>query len=73
MMDTLKWISTTLFLSAGLILSLNLPFSKVGFILFLIGHITLLGVFLRHKDWPMIVQNGFFIIIDLIGIYRWFL
>jgi hypothetical protein len=72
-MTVLKWLSTTLFLCAGLILALNLPFSKVGFILFFIGHIVLLGVFVRARDWPMITQNGFFILIDLIGIYRWFL
>ena len=71
--DNLKWISTTLFLMAGLMLSLNLGISKIGFILFFIGHVILVNAFWKSKDWSMITQNGFFIIIDSIGIYRWFI
>ena len=68
----MKWIATTLFIFSGLLLSLNLDISKFGFLTFFIGHIILMCYFLKFKDWAMIVQNGFFIIIDLIGIYRWF-
>jgi len=71
--NNLKWISTLLFLMAGLMLSLNLGISKIGFIFFLIGHVLLVSAFWRTRDWSMITQNGFFILIDLIGIYRWFL
>lgn len=69
----LKWLSTLLFLSAGTLVSLNIPMSKYAFWLFLMGHLTLTYMFSKAKDNPMLLQNGFFIFIDLIGIYRWFL
>lgn len=71
MIQALKWIATAMFLTAGTLLSLNIAISKIGFILFFTGHIILFFLFLRLKDNPMIVQNGFFILIDAIGIYRW--
>tara|TARA_Y100000385_G_scaffold261507_1_gene292303 strand:- start:321 stop:542 length:222 start_codon:yes stop_codon:yes gene_type:complete len=71
MIQALKWIATAMFLTAGTLLSLNIAISKIGFILFFTGHIILFFLFLRLKDNPMIVQNGFFILIDSIGIYRW--
>jgi hypothetical protein len=71
MIQALKWIATAMFLTAGTLLSLNIVISKIGFILFFTGHIILFFLFLRLKDNPMIVQNGFFIVIDAIGIYRW--
>lgn len=67
----LKWTTTALFLAAGLTLSLKLSFSVVGFFLFLTGHIILIAVFLKAKDWPLVSQNLMFCTIDLIGIYRW--
>jgi len=67
----LKWLTTALFLAAGLILALNLPFSVLGFFLFLTGHLILIAVFLQAKDWPLVSQNLMFCTIDLIGIYRW--
>jgi hypothetical protein len=71
MIQALKWIATAMFLTAGTLLSLNIAISKIGFILFFSGHIILFFLFLKLKDNPMIVQNGFFILIDAIGIYRW--
>lgn len=71
--NNLKWVATLLFLMAGLMLSLNVGVSKIGFLLFFVGHAMLLNVFWRERDWSMITQNGFFIVIDSIGIYRWFL
>jgi len=68
-----KWLATALFLSAGTLLSLNIEISRFGFLLFLSGHILLTWFFLRDRDWAMITQNAFFILIDLLGIYRWFL
>jgi hypothetical protein len=50
---------------------LKLSFSVVGFFLFLTGHIILIAVFLKAKDWPLVSQNLMFCTIDLIGIYRW--
>ena len=69
----MKWLATALFLSAGTLLSLNIEISRFGFLLFFTGHILLSYIFLKEKDWAMVTQNGFFIFVDMIGIYRWFL
>lgn len=69
----MKWLATGLFLSAGTLLSLNIEISRFGFLLFFTGHILLSYIFLKEKDWAMVTQNGFFIFVDMIGIYRWFL
>ena len=69
----MKWLATALFLSAGTLLSLNIEISRFGFLLFFTGHILLTWYFLKEKDWAMITQNAFFILIDILGIYRWFI
>jgi len=73
MIISAKWLATALFLSAGTLLSLNIEISRFGFLLFFTGHVLLTCVFIKDKDWAMITQNAFFILIDLLGIYRWFL
>jgi len=70
--EYLKWFGTVCFLSAATLLSSNIEVSRWGFFIFLAGHISLTWLFWRLKDNPMMVQNGFFIFIDLWGIYRWF-
>ena len=69
-----KWIATTLFIFSGVVISLNLPdISKWGFVSFLVAHVLLVVVFSKIKDNPMLTQNLFFIGVDFIGIYRWFI
>ena len=68
----MKWFATILFLCAGTLLAFNVDASKYGFLLFFVGHVTLGYYFLKEKDWPMVTQNVFFLIIDSIGITRWF-
>lgn len=69
----MKWIATILFLTAGTLLSLNIEISRFGFFFFAIGHVILTYYFAKLKDYAMITQNSFFLIIDGIGIYRWFI
>jgi len=67
----IKWMATTMFVCAGVLISLNLPESKYAFPMFAIGHTIILYVFIQAKDKPMIVQNAFFLCIDILGIYKW--
>ena len=62
-----------MFVCAGTLISLNLPQSKYAFPLFASGHIIAIYVFTILKDKPLIVQNVFFLCIDVIGIYQWVL
>ena len=67
----LKWNATTLFVVAGILISLNIPESKYAFPIFAIGHAVILYVFFKLRDTPMIIQNSFFLCIDFLGIYKW--
>ena len=72
--DLIKWIATLSFLSAALLLSSNIEISRYGFFIFLFGHIVLSYYFyIKVRDYPMLVQNVFFIFVDAWGIYRWFI
>jgi len=68
----IKWIGTSFFLTAGTLASLNIPETKWAFVLFLSGHVVLGVYFAWKRDTPMLVQNLFFIPIDILGIVRWF-
>jgi hypothetical protein len=70
--EYLKWFGTVCFLSAATLLSSNIEVSRYGFFIFLAGHTALTWLFWRLNDKPMMVQNGFFIFIDVWGLYRWF-
>lgn len=69
----MKWIATILFLTAGTLLSLNIEISRFGFFCFITGHTLLTYYFMKNKDYAMLTQNVFFLMIDAIGIYRWFI
>tara|TARA_R110002096_G_scaffold69149_1_gene166345 strand:- start:22577 stop:22807 length:231 start_codon:yes stop_codon:yes gene_type:complete len=67
----LKWLGTALFLAAGLLISSNIEISRYGYVLFGIGHLLFMYVF--WKDKPMLAQNIMFSVIDVWGIYNWFI
>ena len=71
--NTMKWIATAMFVCGGLLISSNIPISKFAFPIFAMGHILAIYVFSKAKDKPLIVQNIFFLCIDMIGIYQWLL
>lgn len=69
--ERVKWLATFMFVCAGTLISLNLPESKYAFPLFATGHLIAIYVFVTLRDKPLIVQNIFFLCIDVIGIYQW--
>ena len=71
--DKMKWIATAMFVCACVLISFNIPESKYAFPLFAMGHCIILYAFIKVKDKPMIVQNLFFLGIDILGIYQWLL
>ena len=42
----------------------------VGYIAFLLGCVALLTVFLKDKNWSMIVLQCFFMVANVIGLYN---
>jgi len=69
--NKIKWVATIMFVCAGTLISLNIEISKWAFPLFTLGHIILIPIFWKQRDMPLVTQNFFFLLIDLLGVYRW--
>jgi hypothetical protein len=71
-MKGLKWLSTFLLVGGGIVIALHIPVSKWGFVAFMIGHITLIWIFVREHETALWVQALGFLLIDFLSIYYWF-
>jgi apolipoprotein N-acyltransferase len=72
MMKDINWTGTFCFIIAGLCFALHIdPYEKYAFAFFLIGHFLSLLNAKNKQIHSLIVRYYFFIIIDCIGIYRW--
>lgn len=70
----IKWIATALFIFGGTICALKLDFMKWAFPCFVIAHTIFLYDFFRtHRNRPMILQNAYFLVINTIATFVWFL
>lgn len=67
----LKWIGTTLAVVGALAIALNLPFSGWGFVAFLVSSVSWSIAGLMMKEPSLVVLQGTFVVINVIGIYRW--
>jgi hypothetical protein len=70
----IKWIATILFIFGGTTVALKMPWIKFAFPCFVIAHGVLLYDFIKtHKNKPLIVQNTYFFIVNIIATFIWFL
>tara|TARA_Y100000588_G_scaffold317278_1_gene346289 strand:- start:286 stop:561 length:276 start_codon:yes stop_codon:yes gene_type:complete len=69
--DALKWFGTATGVIGALILALNLPVSGWGWVLFAFSSFswTIAGAVM--KDYSLMVLQLAFLIVGLIGIWRW--
>jgi hypothetical protein len=72
MIKLLKWASTVLLVFGALLISLNIPESRLAFPAFFLGHSILVIVFLKERDIAIVVQMIFFWALDILALYRWF-
>ncbi len=70
-MAALKWLGTATGIAGGTVIALNLPFSGWGFVLFLISSVSWTIAGLRMRENSLVVLQGAFTAINLLGIYRW--
>jgi hypothetical protein len=67
-----KWWAVILLILGGIVLAGKLPVPLfIPYVLFFFGHGGMLHSFYEKHDYPMMIVNGVWILIDLIGIYRW--
>lgn len=67
----MKWSGTITGISGGTLLAANLSISGYGFILFFYSSVAWLWAGYRMRENSIILLNIVYILINLLGIYRW--
>ena len=70
-MTALKWLGTATGVAGAVVLALNLPFSGWGWTLFAVSAAAWTIAGLRMREYSLVVLQGAFLVVDLLGIYRW--
>lgn len=70
-MKFVEWSGALLGVGAALLLALNIAISAWAYVLYLCSSILLLIWAIFKKAYGIAFQNLIFILINLIGIYRW--
>lgn len=69
---TFSWLGTITGIAGGILLALNIAnYSKFGFIFFLVSASSWLIQGYKNKDFPLVLLNCVFVIVDILGIYNW--
>ena len=66
------WASVGLLLIGATLLALNISTTKWAFPILGIARIWLSVLMWNRRDYPLFVMNFFYVIVDIIGIIRWF-
>lgn len=68
MNKTLSWLGTGASILGSFAVAAH--FFLAGYIAFLAGAVALLTVFVKDKNWSMIVLQCFFMVANIIGLYN---
>jgi drug/metabolite transporter (DMT)-like permease len=66
-----KWIGTLAGIAGASLVALNLDVSGYGFLLFLASSLLWCAAGVAQRDDSLILLQATFVIINIIGIYRW--
>lgn len=67
-----KWWAVSLLIAGGIILAGKLPLPlSIPYVLFFFGHGGMLHSFYLKRDIPMVIVNSVWLVIDMVGTYRW--
>ena len=69
----LEWSGSILAVSAAILLALNIELSPWAYVGYLFSSLLLTVWGIRQKAYGIAWQNSVFIVINLLGIYRWLL
>ena len=70
---TFGWLGTATGIAGGVLIALNSPlYSKFGFIFFLLSASSWFIQGYKNRDYPLMLLNCVFVVIDILGIYSWF-
>lgn len=69
----IKWVSTILFILAGTSVALKMPWIQYCFPCFVLAHFIILYDQLKtEKNRPLIIQNAYFCVVNIIATLIWF-
>ena len=71
-LDILQYSGAIFGIIGGVLVSWNTQYSKYGFIFATIASILLAVWCFTSKEWGYFVLNLVYLIIDVVGIYKWF-
>lgn len=67
-----KWWAVGLLIIGGIILAGRLPLPQwIPYVFFFFGHGGMLHSFYNKKDYPMVIVNLVWLLIDMVGVIRW--
>jgi len=70
-MTALKWFGTLTGVAGAMILALNIPISGWGWVLFALSALAWTIAGLAQRETSLVVLQGAFLVVDLIGVWRW--
>jgi hypothetical protein len=68
----IKWLSVVITIMAALTISLRVIDVVFSYYIFLIGHLIMTYVLFKFKDWSLFFMNMVWVIIDIVGIIKWY-
>jgi nicotinamide riboside transporter PnuC len=68
----IKWIATILCMIGGILISINIQESKYAFPFFILSNLLFVYKFYQERDYALTANNAFFLLLNAIGIFRWF-
>lgn len=66
-----KWIGTLSGIAGAILVALNMEVSGYGFLLFLASSLLWCAAGVAQRDDSLILLQATFVVINIIGIYRW--
>ena len=66
-----KWIGTAAGVAGAVLIALNLGIVAYGFGLFLVSSLLWSWVGWMHREASLVLLQGAFTVINLLGLYRW--
>ena len=66
------WIGTITGIIGGLFVALNFEYSRFGYIFFMASAISWIIQGSKNSDKALVLLNAVFVIVNTVGIYRWF-
>ena len=67
----LRWIGTITGVFGAFVLALNIPVSGWGWVLFTISSMSWTVAGLVLKDMSLVVLQAAFVVVDMLGVWRW--